>query len=78
MFEPGGHGIYAPAATPAAIVNQIQQAVVRALKTPKMMEHLGHGGYVPVGSTPAEFRRYLEADLKRIAEIARIAKIEAQ
>ena len=46
--------------------------------TPKMLEHLSHGGYVPVGNTPAEFRRYLEADLKRIAEIARLAKIEVQ
>ena len=78
VFEPGGHGIYAPAATPQTITNRIQAAVVAALKTPKMIEHLNHGGYVPVGSTPAEFRRYLEADLKRIAEIASIAKIEAQ
>ena len=78
VFEPGGHGIYAPAATPMAIVNKIQGAVHAAVRTPKMLEHLSHGGYVPVGNTPAEFRRYLEADLKRIAEIARLAKIEVQ
>jgi tripartite-type tricarboxylate transporter receptor subunit TctC len=78
VFEPGGHGIYAPAATSAAIVNRIQAAVATALKSPKMLEHLSHGGYVAIGSTPVEFRRYLEADLKRIAEIARIAKIEVQ
>lgn len=78
VFEPGGHGIYAPAATPMAIVNKIQGAVHTAVRTPKMLEHLSHGGYVPVGNTPAEFRRYLEADLKRIAEIARLAKIEVQ
>lgn len=78
VFEPGGHGIYAPAATPPAIVSQIQVAIAKAVRTPKMLEHLSRGGYVPVGSTPAEFRRYLDADLKRIAEIARLAKIEAQ
>ncbi len=78
VFQPGGHGIYAPAATPAAIINRIQQGVVRALKTPKMIAHLNYGGYVAIGSTPAEFRRYVEADLKRIAEIAAIAKIEVQ
>lgn len=27
VFEPGGHGIYAPAATPVAIINRIQTAV---------------------------------------------------
>ena len=78
VFEPGGHGIYAPAATPVAIINRIQGAVHTAVRTPKLLEHLGHGGYVPVGNTPAEFRRYLETDLKRIAEIARLAKIEVQ
>ena len=78
VFEPGGHGIYAPAATPPAIIHRIQAAVHTAVRTPKMIEHLANGGYVPIGNTPAEFRRYLEFDLKRIAEIARLAKIEAQ
>ena len=78
VFEPGGHGIYAPAATPVAIINRIQTAVYAAVRTPKLLEHLSNGGYVPVGNTPAEFRRYLETDLKRIAEIARLAKIEVQ
>jgi tripartite-type tricarboxylate transporter receptor subunit TctC len=78
VFEPGGHGIYAPAATPVAIINRIQTAVHTAVRTPKLLEHLANGGYVPVGNTPAEFRRYLETDLKRIAEIARLAKIEVQ
>jgi tripartite-type tricarboxylate transporter receptor subunit TctC len=78
VFEPGGHGIYAPAGTPVATVNRIHAAVVASLKTQKMLDHLATGGYVAIGSTPAEFRRYLEGDLKRIGEIARLAKIEAQ
>jgi len=78
VFEPGGHGIYAPAATPLAIVNRIQTSVHTAVRTPKLLEHLSRGGYVAVGNTPAEFRRYLENDLKRIGEIARLAKIEVQ
>ncbi len=77
VFEPGGHGIYAPAKTPTAFVNQIHAAVVQSLKSPKLLEYLSHGGYVTVGSTPADFRRYLEADLNRISDIARLAKIEA-
>ena len=77
VFEPGGHGIYAPAKTPTAVVNQIHAAVVQSLKSPKLLEYLSHGGYVTVGSTPADFRRYLEADLNRISDIARLAKIEA-
>jgi len=77
VFEPAGHGIFAPAKTPAAIVNKIQGAVAQSLKNPGLLQYLTKGGYVPVGSTPAEFRRFIEDDLKRIREIAQFAKIEA-
>ncbi len=40
--------------------------------------HLEGGGHVPVGNTPAEFRQFLEADLKKIAEIARIANVKPE
>jgi tripartite-type tricarboxylate transporter receptor subunit TctC len=77
-FEAAWHGMFAPAATPPAIVSRIQQEVVKAIRIPKMREFLEAGGYVPVGDTPAEYRRFLEADLQRIAEIMRIAKVEPE
>ncbi len=77
VFEPAGHGIFAPAKTPTAIVNEIHAAVTRSLKTPALLQYLSKGGYVPVGSAPADFRRYIDDDLKRIREIAQFAKIEA-
>lgn len=78
LYEPGGHGLYAPAGTPGAIVMRIQSEVAAAVRQPKLVDYLARGGYIGVGNTPQEFARLLEADLKRIAEIARAAHIEAQ
>jgi tripartite-type tricarboxylate transporter receptor subunit TctC len=78
VYEPGGHGLYAPAGTPAAIVSRIQTEVANAVRLPKLQDYFARGGYIGVGNTPQEFSRLLEADLKRISEIARIAHIEAQ
>ncbi len=77
-FEPGGHGLFAPAGTPAAIITRLQTEVHKVIRQPRMMEHWARGGYVPIGYTPAEFRNFLEADLKQISEIARVAKIQVQ
>ena len=34
------------------------------------------GGYDLIGDTPAEFRKFHDAELKRYAQIARVAKIK--
>lgn len=76
VYEPGGHGIFVPAGTPMNIVKQIHTAIVYTINAPKISEYLIRGGYTPIGSTPTEFRKYLENDFKRITEIVKIAKIE--
>lgn len=78
VFEAAWHGMFAPAATPAAIVARIQAEVATALQAPKLRGYLESGGYLVIGSTPAEFRKFVAADLKNIAEIARIANINPE
>jgi tripartite-type tricarboxylate transporter receptor subunit TctC len=78
VFEAAWHGMFAPAATPPALVARLQAEVVKALQVPRLREHLESGGYVPVGDTPAEFRRFLESDLKTLMELFRIAHIEPE
>ena len=69
---------FAPAKTPPAIVNRLQAAVREALKTPKMIDFLDAAAFYPVGSTPEEFRVFVDAELKRYAQNLREAKVPVQ
>ena len=76
--DAGWHGVFAPARTPPAIVKKVQEAFARALKVPIVHETYSSNGYDPQGHTPGEWTKIFLADLKRYAEIVRIAKIEPQ
>src|SRR5258706_614171 len=55
-------GFHAPAGTPQAIVNRIQQEVARVVKLPAIRERLDQLSIVPSGETPEEFRRIIQPD----------------
>ena len=76
--DAGWHGVFAPAKTPAAILTKVQESIYRALQAPHVRDHFLNGGYEPQGSVPAEWGKRFRADLRRYAEITRIAKIEPQ
>jgi len=78
VADAGWHGVFAPAKTPPAIVKKMQEAISKALQVPHVRDHFLNGGYEPQGHSPAEWGKLFRADLKRYAEIARIAKIEPQ
>jgi tripartite-type tricarboxylate transporter receptor subunit TctC len=72
------NGWFAPARTPAAIVNRLQAEVREALKAPKVLEVLAASAFYPVGNTPEEFRKFIQIEMKRYAEMVREAKIPQQ
>jgi len=78
VADAGWHGVFAPAKTPPAIVKKVQEAIATALKVPRVRDHFVNAGYEPQGNTPEEWGKRFRADLKRYAEITRIAKIEKQ
>ncbi len=78
VADAGWHAVFAPAKTPVAIVNRVQAAIYNALQVPQVRDHFLNGGYEPQGASPAEWGRLFRADLKRYAEIVRMAKIEPQ
>ena len=78
LADAGWHGVFAPSKTPPAIVKKVQEAIHKALQAPHVREHFLNNGYEPQGHTPAEWGKIFRADLKRYAEITRIAKIEPQ
>lgn len=72
------NGILAPAKTPADIVNKLNDAVVKVLNLPEVKARLAEQGSEPVGSSPAEFKQFIAAEVGKWKELVRIsgAKIE--
>ena len=66
-------GIFAPAATPKAIVDVLNQAIVRVLRQPEVKERFFRAGMEVVGSTPAELDAMVRQDMARLGGIVRPA-----
>lgn len=74
----GGNGALAPAGTPPAIIEKLQNEFIRVINLPEIRERFGTLAADPVGSTAAEFRRYLAADIARWTEVARSGNIKIE
>jgi tripartite-type tricarboxylate transporter receptor subunit TctC len=68
--------LFAPAATPPAIVSSIQKYVAQALADPQVRPWLVSTAQNPVGNTPAEFTAQFKADIARYAKVIADAKIQ--
>jgi tripartite-type tricarboxylate transporter receptor subunit TctC len=74
-FTPGTNiSVWAPAATPSAVVNRLSSEFAAATRQKPMQEKI-HAAFDtdPVGSSAEEMRRIVEADLRFWTEAARIA-----
>ena len=77
-YEAGSvYGIFAPAKTPAAIVNRLNQDIVRILQSPEVRDKLFSSGVEVVGSTPAKFAAFIATDMKNMAKLIKDAGIKA-
>ncbi len=66
----------APAGTPPEIINLLAKTTIEIMKSPDVRKQLEGIGAFPVGSTPEEFKKYIEAEIKKWAIVAKTAKIE--
>jgi tripartite-type tricarboxylate transporter receptor subunit TctC len=67
--------LFAPAGTPADIVQTVQQTVAKALTDPQVRTWLVSTAQQPVGNSPAEFAAQYKADIARYAKVIADAKI---
>ena len=74
----GWFGMFAPANTPPEIVEKVYRGVRVALTDPATVAKILALGLVPVGDTPAEFKKYVSAQIKGYAQIVRMAGIEPE
>jgi len=75
QMDTGWHACFAPAKLRDDIVNRIYTAIHKAIQSPKLREYFLVAGYQPTADPPARFQNDFQADLKRWAEIVRLAKI---
>lgn len=64
-------GLMGPAGLPPAIVNRLNQEVIAILKMPEVAKQLSSLGAEIVGSTPAEFEKYLQDEINKWGKVAR-------
>ncbi len=72
------NGVLAPAGVPQAIILQLNREIVKAVNLPQVRERFAALSLESIPSTPAEFRKVLDAELKKWAEVVKAADIKAE
>lgn len=67
----GWYGVIAPAGLPAPILSRLHAELVKILQQPDVRQRIVADGSEPVGSTPAEFRNFMGADLAKWARLVK-------
>jgi len=65
----GWTGISGPANLPPPILARLNTEIVRILRQPEVRDRILADGSEPVGSSPEEFRQYMQADLNKWAKL---------
>jgi tripartite-type tricarboxylate transporter receptor subunit TctC len=71
-------GVFAPAGTPAAIVERLNHEIVTALDNPSVREKLAAQGVEPMAMGVKEFQARVSAEQAAIARLARALDLKAQ
>ena len=71
-------GVFAPAGTPADIVDRINRDVVRVAQTPEVNERLAALGAEAMPMTPSEFRKFVRGEIDDAAKVIKAAGIKVQ
>jgi len=70
------YGLYAPARTPAAVVDRLNADVNRVLRMPDVADTLGKQGLTPTGGTAEALGELTKSDLGRWTAVVRAANIK--
>ena len=74
--EPSWFGVVAPAGTPAAAVDRIQQAVAQAIKEQAVAERLAGQGLYPSGTSAKDFTAQIAREIEKMKRVAEFAKVK--
>ena len=71
------YGLMAPAGTPDAVIQKLQQAAVQAGKAKEVSERLSAEAAEPSTSTPKEFADFIKVEAARWGDVVRKSQIKA-
>jgi tripartite-type tricarboxylate transporter receptor subunit TctC len=71
-------GLFAPGATSTVLVTQIQQETARILQQPDVRRVLTSQGGEMVASTPSQFAAFMQAEVRKWAEMVKISGAKAE
>jgi tripartite-type tricarboxylate transporter receptor subunit TctC len=74
----GWFGVFAPANTPPSIVEPLSAEIAKTMASPAMRERAAQEGATAVGNSPAQFRRFLEAEIPKWTRIIKQAGIKLE
>jgi tripartite-type tricarboxylate transporter receptor subunit TctC len=72
------YGMLVPSRTPAPLIDFLQASVAHVLRTAGVAERFGAQGLQPYGSAPADFERYLRAEVERWQKVVTAADIRVE
>jgi tripartite-type tricarboxylate transporter receptor subunit TctC len=72
------YGIWGPRGTPVEVVNRLYADVAQIIKQPDVDKRLKDSGFVPRGTSPDEFTRYIGTEKDRYVRIIKEASIKTQ
>jgi tripartite-type tricarboxylate transporter receptor subunit TctC len=74
----GWYGIVAPAKTPAAVVEKLNQTLTSILKSQDVRQRFINMGNEPIGMGPKEFDTFIREEIPRWSKVIRDAKIKLE
>ena len=72
------YGLFAPPKTPRAIINRLNQAMVRVLNQAEVKDRFLNAGAETVGSSPEQLAANVKADMTRLGKVIKDAGIKAE
>ena len=72
------YGLWGPKGLPADVTAKLQTEVAKALAQPDFKDRLTVLGFEAIGSSAAEFAKYIDAESAKYGQIIRDAKIKTE
>lgn len=71
-------GMMAPTGTPKPVIDKLNVEVIKVMNRPDVKEAWAKQGAVPMPMSPAEFDKYLRADIEKWAKVVKVSGAKAQ